>query len=178
MSFNRQAAQTLLEQYVKNPSLRRHCEMVSQAMGAYADKLEKDHELWSLTGLLHDLDWEMFPDEHPMKAVAEILPQAGAPAELVEAIAAHAPARSGQEPHTLMERYLFACDEASGFLDAVAKIRPNGYTDLSWPSVHKKMKDKRFAANVSREDIVKGAKLIELTLDDHISFLIDVFKRG
>ncbi len=76
-----------------------------------------------------------------------------------------------------MERYLFACDEACGFLDAIAKIRPNGYADLEWPSVHKKMKDKRFAANVSREDIIKGAELIELTLDDHISFLIDIFRK-
>lgn len=176
MAFDRKTAHALLEQYVKNPSLQRHCLMVAQAMGAYADKLGKDHELWYMTGLLHDLDWEMFPDEHPMKAVQEILPEAGAPTELVESVAAHAPQRSGREPKTLLERYLFACDEVCGFLDAVAKIRPNGFADLEWSSVHKKMKDKRFAANVSREDIKNGAQLIELTLDDHVGFLIDLFK--
>lgn len=176
MSIDRSQAQTLLEQYVKSPSLLRHCEMVAQAMEAYAIRENKDKETWYIAGLLHDLDWEMYPDEHPNKAVTEILPQAGASEEMIEAIRAHAPDRTGKEPKELIERYLFACDEICGFLDAVAKIRPNGYEDLEWPSVHKKMKDKRFAANVSREDIKRGAELIERTLDDHVHFLIQLFQ--
>lgn len=177
MSIDRSSANALLNQYVKNPSLLRHCEMVAQTMEAYAVKLGKDKETWFIAGLLHDLDWEMFPDLHPNKATKEILPAAGVPAEIIEAIESHAPDRTGKQPVELIERYLFACDEICGFLDAIAKIRPNGYEDLAWSSVHKKMKDKRFAANVSREDIKRGAELIELTLDDHVSFLIELFKK-
>lgn len=176
MSLDRATAETLLHQYIENPSLLRHCEMVGQAMEAYAKKLGKDTETWYVAGLLHDLDWEKFPEEHPNKAVQEILPAAGASEEILDAIAAHAPHRTGKQPQTLIEKHLFACDEICGFLDAAAKIRPNGYQDMEWSSIHKKLKDKRFAANVSREDIRHGAELIELTLDDHVNFLINLFQ--
>ena len=175
--LTRQNAQQLLEKYIENPSLRRHSQMVALAMEAYAKNLGQDIEVWYMAGLLHDLDWEQFPDEHPNKAINDILPQANVPAEIIAAIAAHAPGRTGRQPETLIERYLFACDEICGFLDAVAKVRPDKFTGMKWPSVNKKLKNKSFAANVSREDIEVGSKLIDKPLAEHVGFLIEVFSR-
>jgi predicted hydrolase (HD superfamily) len=98
------------------------------------------------------------------------------PAELIEAIRAHAPERTGKQPETLIERYLFACDEISGLMHAVSLMRPNGFADMKPKSVKKKLKDKSFAANVNREDIERGFNLIGKTPEEHISFLIEVFK--
>lgn len=168
-------SQQLMEQYIKNDALRRHCLMVAQAMEAYAQALGEDSELWYQTGLLHDLDWEMYPDEHPNKAVTEIVNEY--PTELIEAIKAHAPERTGKQPETLIERYLFACDELAGFMHAVALMRPNGFADMKPKSVKKKLKDVSFAANVSRADIEQGFTLIGKTPDEHISFLIAVFAK-
>jgi predicted hydrolase (HD superfamily) len=173
--MTRETAQALLNQYIQNPALRRHCEMVAQAMEAYANKLNQPVETWYLAGLLHDLDWEQFPDEHPNKAIRDILPAAKVEAEILQAIAAHAPDRTGKHPETLLERYLFACDEISGFLDAVVKVRPDGWQNLQWSSVKKKLKNKSFAANVNRKDIEQGAELIQQPLEEHVTFLITVF---
>ena len=164
----------VLAKYVKNKALRQHCRLVALAMEAYAESLGEDKELWYQTGLLHDLDWEMYPDEHPKRAVEEIL--INYPAELTAAISAHAPERTGKEPKTF-ERYLFACDELSGLMYAVSLMRPNGFADMSPKSVKKKLKDKSFAANVNRADIKKGFELIGKNPDEHISFLIEVFKK-
>ena len=128
--------------------------------------------------MLHDLDWEKYPEEHPAKAVNEILPQKGYDDAVIKAIEAHAPERTGRKPTTELERYLYACDELSGFMNAVSLMRPNGFDDMKVKSVTKKLKDKRFAESVPREDIKKGAELIEKPLNDHIRFLIDVFKGG
>lgn len=169
----------LLQQYIENENLQRHCKMVAMATEAYAKELGKDKaeiEEWWAAGLLHDLDWEKFPEEHPRKAVEEILPDAGYSEELIDAVKAHAPDRTGKEPETEIERYLFACDELSGFMYAVSLMRPNGFSDMKVKSVTKKLKDKRFAESVPREDIRKGANLINKPLKDHIRFLIDVFK--
>lgn len=171
---SRAESQQLLEKYITNDKLRHHCEMVAQAMAAYAGELGEDTELWYQTGLLHDLDWEMYPDEHPNKAIAELLTEY--PEELRQAIAAHAPFRTGKEPETLLERYLFACDELSGIMHAVSLMRPNGFADMEPKSVLKKLKDKSFAANVSREDITRGMELIGKTPEQHVGFLIEVFK--
>ena len=149
--------------------------MVARAMEVYAKELGEDAELWYQTGLLHDLDWEMYPDEHPNKAVNEIL--VDYPAELLRAIRAHATMRTGQEPETLLDKYLFACDELSGFMHAVSLMRPNKFADMKPKSVKKKLKDVSFAANVDREEINKGFTLIGKTPDEHISFLIEVFKK-
>ncbi|HEX7017831.1 MAG TPA: HD domain-containing protein [Patescibacteria group bacterium] len=170
----RQQSLALLEEYVKNPALRHHCTMVAQAMEAYAKALDEDAELWYQTGLLHDLDWEKYPDQHPMKAVNEIL--VDYPQEMLDAILAHGPDITGKQPQTLIERYLFACDELSGFLHAVSLMRPNGFADMEYKSVKKKLKDKGFAANVSREDIARGFELIDKEPQEHIFFLINVFK--
>jgi putative nucleotidyltransferase with HDIG domain len=171
---SRELSQQLLEKWVTNPALRHHCYMVAQAMEAYAKELGQDSELWYQAGLLHDLDWEAFPDEHPKKAVAEWLNDY--PEELKQAILAHAPDRTGKQAETLIEKYLFACDELSGFMHAVSILRPGGFEGMSAKSITKKMKDKSFAANVSREDIERGAELIEKPLADHIMFLVGVFK--
>lgn len=170
----REQAEALVGQYVKSEALRRHCSMVAQAMAAYAKVLGEDQELWYQAGLLHDLDWEMFPDEHPNKAVNELL--RGYPLDLIEAIKAHAPQRTGKNPETLMEKYLFACDEISGLMHAVSLMRPNGFADMEIKSVKKKLKDKSFAANVSRDDINHGLALIDKTPEEHFGFLIGVFR--
>ena len=164
----------LLKEYVWNENLRRHCLMVAEALGAYAQKLGEDEELWYQTGLLHDLDWEKYPDEHPNKAVRDLLKDY--PSELVEAVKAHAPDRTGVQPTTQLAKYLFACDELSGLMNAVSLMRPNGFADMKPKSVQKKLKDKSFAANVSRQDISRGFELIGTEPAEHIAFLIGVFR--
>jgi predicted hydrolase (HD superfamily) len=171
----------LLNEYIESESLRQHCRMVAAAMEAYAESLEKSESViddWWTAGLLHDLDWEKFPDEHPNKAVNEILPPLGYSDQVIEAIKAHAPERTGKEPVTEIERYLFACDELSGFMNAVSLMRPNGFDDMKVKSVRKKLKDKRFAANVPRDDIQKGADLIGKEVSEHIQFLIATFSQS
>ena len=171
----RAAAQKLVAEYVKNDSLRHHMEMVAAAMEASALALGEDPELWYQAGLLHDLDWEMFPDEHTNRAVNEILREY--PTELLNAILAHAPTRTGKQPDTLLEKYLFANDELSGLMHAASLMRPSRFADMEVKSIKKKLKDKAFAANVSREDIDHGFELIGKTPDEPIAFLIDVFKK-
>lgn len=169
----------LLSQYIKNESLLNHCKMVATAMESYAKSLNlTDTQVfdWWCAGLLHDIDWEMYPNEHPNIATSQILPEHGFPIDVIEAIKAHAPFRTGKVAETLIERYLFACDELCGFLNAASLIRPGKFQDMEVRSILKKLKDKRFAENVSREDIYKGAELIEKPLEEHIEFLIKVFK--
>ncbi|MFD2532294.1 HD domain-containing protein [Gracilimonas halophila] len=177
--MTREQSINLLKTYIESESLLNHSMMVAQAMEAYARHLEKGEaeiEEWWTAGLLHDLDWEKYPDEHPNKAVNEILPEKGFSIKIIEAIKAHAPERTGKEPESEIERYLFACDELSGFMNAVSLMRPNKFEDMKVKSVTKKLKDSKFAANVPREDIRKGARLIGKELQDHISFLIEVYR--
>lgn len=170
----RTQAEELIQRYIKNDKLIHHCQMVAQAMQAYAQQLGQDAELWYQAGLLHDMDWEAFPDEHPNKAINELLN--GYPQVLKDAIAAHAPGRTGKQPTTLIERYLFACDEISGLMHAASLMRPTGFQGMEVKSIKKKIKDKAFAANVSREDIAQGFELIGKTPEEHIAFLIAVFQ--
>ncbi len=178
---DREYSDSLLKEYVSSENLRLHCRMVAAAMDGYAallSKSDKEREMWWTAGLLHDLDWEKYPDQHPHKAINDILPDHEYETEIINAIEAHAPDRTGKEPNTEIERYLFACDELSGFMNAVALMRPNGFSDMKVKSVTKKLKDKRFAENVPREDIYKGADLISLPLRDHIQNLIEIFKKA
>ncbi len=178
--IDRKDSEKLLREYIENPNLQHHCRMVAVAMDAYARSLElaeEEIEEWWTAGLLHDLDWEKYPDEHPKLAVNEILPEKGYSGEIIEAIKAHAPVRTGKKPETTIERYLFACDELSGFMHAVSLMRPNGFDDMKPKSVTKKLKDKRFAEGVDRDDIREGAELIGKQLNEHIQFLIEVFKK-
>ncbi len=172
---SREQAHQLLEKYITDPSLRHHCQMVAEALKAYAQKLSQDQELWYQTGLMHDLDWEKFPQEHPLKAVNELL--VDYPQELVAAVKAHAPARTGKEPQSALARYLFACDELSGLMHAYALMRPTNFVGMKASKVKKKLKDKSFAANVSREDVAKGFSLIESEPAEHIQFLVAVFAK-
>lgn len=177
--INRSDSLQLLQKFIENENLRHHSMMVAAAVEAYADELNKSDEVaeqWWTAGLLHDLDWEKYPDEHPHKATEEILPELGYNKVIIDAIKAHAPERTGKEPQSELERYLFACDELSGFMNAVSLMRPNGFRDMKVKSVTKKLKDKRFAESVPREDIKKGADLIQKPLNEHILFLIGVFK--
>lgn len=170
----------LLHEYVKNPSLLNHCEMVAKAMEAYAQSLNlsaEEIEEWWTAGLLHDLDWEMYPDEHPNKAINDILPQKGYSQNILDAIAAHGPDRTGKKPETQIERYLFACDELSGFLNAASLVRPTKFEGMEVKSITKRLKEPKFAANVSREDISKGAELLGKPIEEHIQFLINVFNK-
>ncbi|NCO12552.1 MAG: hypothetical protein COZ34_04945 [Candidatus Pacebacteria bacterium CG_4_10_14_3_um_filter_34_15] len=163
----------LLKKYIKDESLINHSEMVALAMQEYAKLLGENEELWYHTGLLHDLDWEMFPNEHPNKALKDLL--GDYPQEMHNAIAAHAPNRTSKSPQTTLERYLFACDEICGFMNAVSILRPTGFEGMKPKSINKKLKTKAFAANVSREDIAQGLELIGKSADEHFSFLIEVF---
>ena len=177
--IDRKKSLDLLNRYIDSDNLKHHCRMVAAATEAYAESLNRspeEVEQWWAAGLLHDLDWEKYPEEHPNKAVHEILPEHHYPDPVIQAVEAHAPERTGKEPKTDIERYLFACDELSGFMHAVSLVRPNGFSDMKVKSVKKKLKDQSFAANVPRDDIRKGAELIDSELNDHIAFLIEVFR--
>ncbi|MBP7875415.1 HD domain-containing protein [Candidatus Woesebacteria bacterium] len=170
---SREQSITLMNNHIQNSALRHHVDMVAAAMEAYAKNLGEDPELWYATGLLHDLDWEMYPDEHPNKAIAEMLSEY--PQVMKDAIAAHAPDRTGRQPETTLDKYMFACDELSGLMHAYSLMRPTGFAGMEVKSVKKKIKDKAFAANVSRDDITRGFELIGKTPEEHIAFLIEVF---
>ncbi len=172
----RTQALQLVEKYIHNTALRHHCQMVACAMEAYAEALEQDSELWYQTGLLHDLDWEQYPDQHPQVAVNKLL--IDYPAELKQAVLAHASCRTGVQPQSLLDKYLFACDELSGFLHAYSLMRPTGFKGMSSSKAKKKLADRSFAANVSREDILQGFSFLPDSDVKHIQFLIEVFSRN
>lgn len=162
----------LLESWVENEGLRKHMFAVEAVMRHYARLLGEEEELWGQVGLLHDLDWEKHPDEHPNRAIAEFESR-GYPPEFVRAVQAHAPERTGVEPEARLEKVLFACDELSGLVYACCLVRPNGIDDLSPKSVTKKLKDKAFAAGVNRDDVARGVELMEMERAEHIQNVID-----
>jgi predicted hydrolase (HD superfamily) len=165
-------ALALMHEFTQNEALRRHMYAVEIAMRAYARKFNADEEEWGITGILHDFDYEKYPTipEHPLKG-SEILKERGYNENIRNAILGHA--SYAQVPRTtLMAKALYACDELSGFIMAVAVIRPNKLNDLEPSSVKKKMKDKAFARNVNREEIVHGAEELGVELDTHIKFVI------
>ncbi len=168
--MTRDEALHLVRDWVKNENLVRHMLAVEAAMRWYAQKFDQDKELWGIAGLLHDADWEKYPDEHPQK-VLEHLKERGEHQDLIQAINAHG-GKGAIEPTTLMDKALFACDELCGFVVAVARLRPTQLAGMEVSSVKKKLKDKGFAANVSREDIHHGAELLEIELDEHITNVI------
>ncbi len=174
--MDRQSNLDLLFEFTKSDSLRKHALSVEAAMRAYARKYGEDEELWGTVGLLHDFDYERFPEfpDHPMKG-SEILKQKGYGEEIRQTILSHVP--STQIPRdSRMAKTLFACDELCGFIMAVAVIRPNKIADLEVSSVKKKLKDKAFARSVSREDIFKGIEEMGVPMDEHIAFVIGAMK--
>ncbi len=169
-------ALNLMHEYTKSDALRKHMYAVESAMRAYARKYNEDEEKWAIVGVLHDFDYEMYPTipDHPLKG-SEILKTKGYPDDIRNAILGHASFTNVQR-ETQMAKVLYACDELCGFISAVAVIRPNKIMDLQVSSVKKKLKDKAFAKNVSREDIDLGVKELGVTLEDHISFVIEAMK--
>jgi putative nucleotidyltransferase with HDIG domain len=168
----RDEALALLRQWVENENLRKHMIAVEAAVRHYARLRGRDEETWGLAGLLHDLDWEKFPDEHPLKAVGE-LRELGYPEEVLHAILAHRADFTGVEPETELDKVLFACDELAGLVHAACLVRPTGIDDLTPKSVTKKLKDRAFAAGVSREDVERGVEMIGLERSQHIQNVID-----
>ena len=175
--MNRTGAYALLTEYTKNPSLVKHMLAVEAAMRAYARKLGEDEERWGVVGLLHDFDYERWPDppDHPLRG-ADILRQRGYPEDVIYAIKSHADYLPDCPRVHLVDKALYACDELTGLITAAALLRPNGITDLTAASVRKKMKSKGFARNVKREDVERGAADFGVDLTEHIQFVIDAMK--
>jgi putative nucleotidyltransferase with HDIG domain len=180
----REDAWKLLCEYTQSESLRKHMLAVETCVRAYARKNGGDEELWGITALLHDFDYERFPNtehaadkEHPAEG-AKILREVGYPEEAVRAILSHAD-YSGVVRQSPLEHTLFACDELAGFLTACTYVRPSkSILDLEVDSVKKRMKDKAFARGVSRDDVRKGAEELGIPLEEHIAFCIGAMREN
>lgn len=180
--MNRDEALQLMQEHTQSPSLRQHMLAVEAAMRAYAAKLGEDPEPWGLVGLLHDFDYEQYPnpehsptDGHPAWGVT-LLRSRGVPEPLCRAILGHA-SYSGVPRDTPMAKSLFAVDELCGFLVACALVRPSrSFADLEVSSVKKKLKDKAFARGVNRDDVRQGAEELGVPLDEHIAFCIQALR--
>ena len=172
--MDREAAYALVCEYTDGESLRRHMLAVELAMRAYAKKYQEDENKWAIVGLLHDFDYEKWPDppDHPLKG-SEILTERGYPEDVIYAIKSHADYLEDCPRLSLMDKALYACDELAGFISAVAKVRPDGIHGMKAKSVRKKLKQKSFAAAVNREDIDNGAEDLGVELNEHIQFVVD-----
>jgi putative nucleotidyltransferase with HDIG domain len=173
VQISRDQAWDLLCEWTQSESLRRHMLAVEAAMRAYAPRFDGDVELWGLTGLLHDLDYERYPnldDGHPRYAMRE-LEARGYPPELVRAVASHADFL-GVSRDSPMEKTLFAVDELCGFLLACAYVRPEGLVGMTPKSVKKKLKQPSFAAAVHRDDLREGAEQLGVDFDEHLTIVI------
>jgi putative nucleotidyltransferase with HDIG domain len=173
VQLSRQEAWDLLREWTESDSLRRHMLAVEAAMRAYAPRFDGDVELWGLTGLLHDLDYERYPDltdGHPRHALRE-LEARGYPPELVRAVASHADFL-GVSRDSPMEKCLFAVDELCGFVLAVAYVRPERLQGMTPKSVKKKLKQPSFAAAVNREELLRGAEELGVDFDQHLTIVI------
>jgi putative nucleotidyltransferase with HDIG domain len=173
MQISREEAWTLLCEWTKSDSLRRHMLAVEAAMRAYAPRYDGDVELWGLTGLMHDLDYERYPnleDGHPRYATRE-LEARGYPPELVRAVASHADFL-GVPRDQPMEKALYAVDELSGFVLACAYVRPEGLVGMTPKSVKKKLKTPSFAAAVHRDELRAGAEDLGVDFDEHLEIVI------
>ncbi len=170
--MDRQAAWDLLCEYTKNENLRKHALAVEACLRAYARKFGEEEEKWAVVGLIHDFDYELYPNapDHPLKG-SEILKEKGVSEEIRRAILGHAD-YTGVARDTSLAKALYACDELAGFITACALVRPDRIATLEAKSVRKRMKDKAFARAVSRDDIIKGAEELGLPLDEHITFCI------
>ena len=179
-SISRDEAWDLLTDWVSSESLRRHCQAVEAAMRGYARKYGADEELWGVTGLLHDADYERFPDMddtvdgHP-RSIMRHLEELDAPPEMVRGIASHADFLDVSRDSD-MEKTLFAVDELSGFLVACAYVRPEGIVGLTPKSVKKKLKQPSFAAAVNRDDVREGAEQLGVDFDEHVAFVISALE--
>jgi putative nucleotidyltransferase with HDIG domain len=175
--MQRQEAWDLLCEYTQNENLRKHALAVEAAMRAYARRFGEDEALWGVVGLIHDFDYEKYPtlENHPLKG-AEILRERGWPEEIVRAVLSHAP-HTGVTRDSLMEKALFAVDELTGLVTAVALVRPSkDIRDVKLKSVRKKWKDKAFAAGVNRADVEEGAADLGIELEEHITVVLEAMQ--
>jgi putative nucleotidyltransferase with HDIG domain len=172
--MDRSAALALVHEYTPSLSLRRHMLAVEAAMRAYARKWGEDEEKWGLVGLLHDFDYERWPDppNHPLQGAA-ILKQHGYPDDVIYAIKSHADYLTDCPRVSRLDKALYACDELAGFITACAMVRPERIVGMTASSVKKKLKTKAFAASINRDDITRGASDLGVELDEHIQFMID-----
>ncbi len=171
--MDRSEALSIVREFVKNENLVRHMLAVEAAMRFYAAKFGEDQETWGITGLLHDFDWEIHPtlEQHPI-AGATILRERGVPEDIVRGVLSHAD-HTDVPRQSSMEKALFACDEITGLITAVALVRPSrSLTDLEASSVKKKWKDRAFAAGANREEIARAAQEIGIDLWEHVSNVI------
>ena len=176
--MTRDEALALVREYVKNDNLVKHMLSVEAAMRFYAEKSGEDLEKWAITGLLHDFDWEIHPtlEGHPLKG-EPILHQRGVPEEIIRAVLSHAD-HTGLARETHMEKALYACDEVTGLITAVALVRPSrSLLDLEPSSVKKKWKDKAFAAGANRDEIQKAATEFGIELWEHVGNVITAMRR-
>jgi len=175
--MNREHAYDLVCEYTASDSLRKHMRAVEAAMRAYARKFDEDEETWGIVGLLHDFDYERWPNppDHPLKG-AEILAGLGYPSHVIYAIKSHADYLTDCPRVSKLDKTLYACDELAGLITATALLRPEGLTGMQASSVQKKMKAKGFAASINREDIQRGAADLGVDLAEHIQFVIDAMQ--
>lgn len=171
--FTREEALSLFKKYNKSESLYHHALSVESVMKEAARRYNEDEEYWALVGLLHDIDYEMFPDKHCIKA-KEILKEINAPEVFIHAVCSHAYPMVEEKPELFMEKMLYAIDELTGLINATALMRPEKINGISEKSIMKKWKDKRFASGVNREIIDKGAQMLNLDR----STLIDIAITG
>ncbi|HEY8687974.1 MAG TPA: HD domain-containing protein [Chitinophagaceae bacterium] len=173
--LSRDEAEKLLNDWVLNDRLKLHMKQVAHLMKSWAKEKEGINDAdvwrWEMAGLLHDADWDQWPDQHCKKIIEELEIRNVDP-EIIHAIASHGPEHFGVEPETKMDKMLFAFDELSGFIHAYSLMRPNGYEGMDVKGVKKRLKDKAFAASVSRDDINDAASRCGIALDDLISFAI------
>lgn len=170
----REDAYRLMTEHVKSESLQKHMLSVEVAMRFYARKYGEDEELWAMTGLLHDCDYEEYPDLHEhTQVLARWLREGGYEERIIYAILAHNELNTGQPRKSLMDHALYACDEITGMITATALVRQSKLQGLEAASVRKKMKTKGFAAKVNREDLVNGAEELGVDLNEHITFVIE-----
>ena len=175
--MNRQEAWEIVTEFIQNPNLRSHMLAVEAGMRAYARRFGEDEEQWAVLGLLHDFDWEIHPQlpEHPIEG-ARILRQRGVPEDIVQSVLSHADF-TGVPRTQLCDKALFAVDELTGLITAVALVRPNkSLLDVDVKSVKKKWKDKAFARGANREDIERGTADLGIPLDEHIQVVLDAMK--
>ena len=177
--MTRDVAWSILTEFTKGDSLRKHARAVEASMRAYAARFGEEPDRWAIAGMLHDFDYEMHPraPHHPMKG-AEILAAHGVPPDIVYAVLAHAD-YSGMPRLSLLDRALYACDELTGFVHACALVRPGKViTGLEPASVRKKLKDKAFARTVNRDDVYRGAAELGVALDAHKAVVVDALAGG
>jgi predicted hydrolase (HD superfamily) len=173
--MSREEARIILESMTKSASLLRHMRTLELVMETYADKLGQNKEQWAIAGLLHDADYEAFPEKHP-QIIVDKLRELGE-TEIAHAISAHY-TKWNVPYETTLDKALLACDELTGFIVACAQVRPDGIAGLEAKSVIKKLKDKGFAAKVERDEVYKGVELFGVELTDHITFIIEVLRKN